>query len=232
MAEDWILGRLDTPDLACSKPLFVFDFDCCLLPTLEIQRLGLSLDSTDIIDPIVRKELDSLGDLVVATLTQALAFGRVCIVTNAEAGWVQLTTARFFPLQTAFFASIEVYSARTLFESQGFPSPLDWKVQAFDFVISTHRDIFPSSDFQVVSIGDSLHEREAVISVCQSRGLLYKSIKMLDRPDFLALARQHVLLQKRLPLILDAVTPLDVRVHLIDSFNCPLSPDHMIDSVF
>ena len=220
-----LLDRLDTPDLSCPKPLFIFDFDCCLLPTIEIQRLGLSLDVSHI-DPVVRKQLDSLGDLVVTTLRKAFQLGRVCIVTNAEAGWVQLTTAHYFPSHTEFFASVEVYSARTLFESQGFPSPLDWKVQAFDFVISAHCEIFPVSNFQVVSIGDSLHEREAVISVCQSRGLLFKSIKMLDRPDFLSLARQHVLLQQRLAFIVDAASPLDVRVHLID---CPLSSDPMTD---
>ncbi len=124
---------MDTPDLGIdiptfslsSRPLFIFDYDCCLLPTFEIQRLGLTLDGPDV-DPAILHELDAVGRLVVNTLTAAQRFGRVCIVTNAETGWVELTSSRFFPAYASFFASIEVFSARSLFEAQGFTSPLVW----------------------------------------------------------------------------------------------------------
>ena len=192
------------------EPLFIFDYDCCILPTFEIQRLGVPLDTTNI-DNTIQNHLHALGDLVVATLGRALSYGKVCIVTNAEAGWVLLTVRAFFPRHLPFFEALDVYSARTLFEPQGYLSPLQWKLKAFELVVSLHGN---SRNFQVISIGDSLHEREAVISVCLSRGLVYKSVKMLDRPDLHCLARQHLLIQKRLPDIVAATEALDVRVHL------------------
>ena len=65
------------------------------------------------------------------------------------------------------------------------------------------------------SIGDSIHERDAVIRVCEVASLPYKSVKLMDRPDLTVLYRQHVLVQKNMRDMTNTSEPLDVRVQLV-----------------
>lgn len=77
--------------------------------------------------------MEQLEAAVIHILQEALRFGRVVVITNAEAGWVELSGRRFLPRVVAFLAAhdIKIVSARTSFESDFPDAPSSWKMAAF-----------------------------------------------------------------------------------------------------
>jgi len=116
------------------ETLIIFDWDDTLLPSSWLSQ-SACLSLSDVSKPNAEQMLvlNETSDVVVQLLEAALNLGRVVIVTNAEAGWVQLTAAKFMPSVYNFLAeeSVEVVSARTMYESDLNATPLSWKILAF-----------------------------------------------------------------------------------------------------
>jgi hypothetical protein len=152
-----------------------------------------------------RAQLEALQDSVLAMLQRAMQFGQVIIITNAETGWVELSCKKFLPRCVAMVSRLRVLSARSTFESRFPDSPSDWKVAAFAQEIHhayggrkaelTRRNI--------ISLGDSTHERAAIHKVTQGMGAAsyadkgasglkvnVKSVKFVERPTLEQLKRQ------------------------------------------
>ena len=198
-------------------PVIIFDWDDTLFPTSFLANLGLHIEGPDA-PAEIQSKLDIFSQCMLLTINQAKNYGRVVIVTNAETGWVELTSAKFMPQVAAEICQLPILSARSTFEPRGFVKPLEWKEQAFAFVLESHIAHLQSFTGTMWSIGDSIHERDAVIRVCEAAGLIYKSVKMMDRPDLTVLYRQHLLLQKNMhDMTSDIREPLDVRVQLVPS---------------
>lgn len=116
----------------------------------------------------VGAELRDLEDSVVQLLEKALEYGRVIIVTAAESGWVELSSALFMPKVVPFLhTQIKVVSARSSYEYLYPDCPRRWKIEAFN------HEIFPITDFEeewlmpkhIISLGDGPTEREALINL-------------------------------------------------------------------
>ena len=87
------------------------------------------------------------------------------LVTNAERGWIELSCQKFMPTLFPSLENVKVVSARTSYESAETSSPLDWKLRAFEAEIrrcyGSATLVDPDSRKNVLSLGDSVHEREA-----------------------------------------------------------------------
>lgn len=174
-----------------SGRVIFFDWDDTLLPSSWLDSKGLRTLNEDVEVPRrVLKKLAAVAEVVAKLLKLAMKEGRVCIVTNGEEGWVEQSAERFVPGLLPLLAQIQVISARTEFERQFPGSPTEWKIQAFTDVLKASFDM-EAEDACVISFGDSLHERNALITVTNEMDDIYsKNVKFLERPSADQLRRE------------------------------------------
>jgi hypothetical protein len=168
-----------------------FDYDDTLLASSYLFNLGMRLD-TDFDDTHneIRKQLQDLEQAVEKVLLRAANFGRVCIVTNAEAGWVERSAEKFMPSVYPLLAKTEILSARTLYELKHPDKPVEWKACAFQDALKTFLSNGQSKS-HIISFGDSNVEREAIrIATGPLMNNRTKSVKFAEHPTIEQLKRQ------------------------------------------
>jgi hypothetical protein len=177
--EEELFSPLDT--------LVIFDWDDTLLPSHWLRAHGLELEGPE---PSEQQweALEALSVRVAQTLREAASQGTVLLITNAGQGWVELSCAKFMPSLLPLLQSFRIVSARSRFEPQGVQSPAEWKRLAFQEEISR---FYRSGHKNLVSIGDSPHERDALVSVAEQLDCCAKAVKLADRPSLEALVAQH-----------------------------------------
>mmetsp|Transcript_25098 Transcript_25098/g.54634 ORF Transcript_25098/g.54634 Transcript_25098/m.54634 type:complete len:359 (-) Transcript_25098:294-1370(-) len=189
-----------TGDVIYSKEetLFVFDWDDTVLPSSWVQGQGLRLDDSSKVNSWQRERLAEVAALVSQTLRMAKAHGTVVLVTNAERGWIELSCQKFLPSLLPLLENVRIVSARTTYEGPRAPTPLDWKLRAFDVEIervygcTALQD--PKQRKNVLSLGDGAHEREAMMSSTHNLpNCSAKSLKFVERPDINQILKQHTL---------------------------------------
>ena len=176
-----------------SETFIIFDWDDTLLSSSWLTDHGLRLDQTEDVPHSLASQLDALAGAVVALLSVAQRCGGVVIITNAETNWVQLSCQKFMPRLWPHVSGLRVVSARSTFEALHPDSPVDWKVQAFFQEICTaFSGTRPDDRKNILSFGDSVHERAAVHRVTSNMGPLTwtKSVKFVERPSVEQLKRQ------------------------------------------
>jgi hypothetical protein len=204
------------------ETLLIFDYDDTLFPTSFLSQNGYKLDGPDA-SPEIQAILDEYSIVVEQTLLDAQEHGQIVIVTNAESGWITLTSQKFMPRLGQLLESYPMISARSTYEPLGILNPYQWKLRAFESVISEHYSSAPSVVIgrNVLSFGDSTHERDAVHHVCKNSTIpadagansvtMYpKSVKFMERPDVPQLTRQHHLIRESLDRIIYHVGTLDL----------------------
>lgn len=195
--------------------LVIFDWDDTLLPTSVLTAGGHFLGAAAADSPLLpaaqttqftsplalwswRAELAACAAAGLQALRVAKQHGKVIVVTNATHGWVHATAARFMPQLAVELDGVPVISARSIYEPQGFTDPSAWKMLCFKRVLQCVRfdslGIFGCRN--LVSIGDSWHEREAVMRASTETGpwCYVKSLKLAERPSMSQLAQQMSLL--------------------------------------
>ena len=202
--------------------LMVFDWDDTLLPSSWLSSLGLRLDTpSEEISDNVRECLAAHSASVCALLGQALERGQVIIITNAEMNWVEFSAAHFMPSVVPFLDKMRVISARSTYEPEFPNDALEWKVQAFQHVVDNK--FSKDQDGQqktVISFGDSISEREAVLRVAAGMPNTYtKSIKFVERPDLEQLHRQVELVRGCLEYITTCQQNLDLMLTIQLLYN-------------
>lgn len=183
----------DETPFAPEETCIIFDWDDTLLSSSWLAQNGLRLDSPDILPPEVVSQLSVLEDSVINLLERALRCGPVVIITNAETGWVELSCKKFIPRVQPLLPRVKILSARSTFEAMYPDSPSDWKVQAFYQEICLAFSGFSlEARKNVLSFGDSVHERAAILKVTGGMGVTTrtKSIKFVERPTVEQLKRQ------------------------------------------
>mmetsp|Transcript_117348 Transcript_117348/g.314596 ORF Transcript_117348/g.314596 Transcript_117348/m.314596 type:complete len:276 (-) Transcript_117348:270-1097(-) len=178
--------------------IFIFDWDDTVLPSTWVQCQGLRLDGSSVLTGAQREELAEVARVAGETLAAAKQHGTVVLVTNAQRGWIELSCQKFMPSLVPVLENVKLLSARTAYESAEVSSPLEWKLRAFEAEIGRiyRPDGKADSDraWNVLSLGDSLHEREALLRAtkplpnCRS-----KSLKFVERPDVGQICKQHAL---------------------------------------
>lgn len=168
----------------------------------------------------MRSQLARIAAAAEQLLVNAHSLGTVVIVTNAERGWVELSAQRWLPslLWAVQRLDVEIISARSTWEPAGFSSPLDWKRKTFESVITKfYSKRIHQSWKNVLSIGDSPHEREALqrVTMCgnasRKKGCCRtKAIKFKVRPTPAELAAQLVVLAQHLEHVVMHDDHLDI----------------------
>lgn len=187
---------------------------------------GYRLDSPDYMPAHVVEHLSLLQDSVLELLAHATEFGRLVIITNAETGWVELSAKKWMPRVVPFVTKARVISARSTYEPCYPDSPADWKVQAFWHEVATVREELglgedsaaPASadaTMQVLSLGDSIHERQAILRVTDGLSrMVTKSVKFVERPDAAQLRHQVEAVRETFASICKHSGDLDLALHL------------------
>lgn len=144
-------------------------------------------------------------------------FGHVVIVTNAENGWVELTTQKFFSHLTDIVETLDVVSARSTYEPEGVTNPSIWKRLAFTNIITKfYEEHGLTGRLNVISLGDSSHEREAVLHVTKELpiDIVTKSLKLMERPDVYHMHKQHDILRSCMKEIVGHDQMLDLCIQV------------------
>jgi hypothetical protein len=200
--------------------LIIFDWDDTLLPSSWLLQHDLKIAANSRLPTDEEKlELRNVSRRVIKTLRRAKRLGTVMIITNAEKGWVELTCRHFMPEVAPLLEGVKIISARSRFEPSWPSLPIQWKRNAFRFEISAYFEMHSGhmvADHRenVISIGDSLHEREALIRATESRHCWKKSIKFLDQPSPDQMVKQHELLSLCLSTLVEYVDNVDLRLHI------------------
>lgn len=106
---------------------------------------------------------------------------------------------------------VPVVSARSCFQGLHKDSPILWKQLAFKRLVSEWSKNLLGDYLHVISIGDSVHEREALFRVHKEYvSIIPKSIKFRDRPSLFQLIAQHKVLQGKLPIVFNEKGSLDL----------------------
>lgn len=196
-----VLGAVTPGPMAGPTPvdpestLIILDWDDTILPTTFLALRGYRVDGPEP-DEALAAELDVYAQQAELLLTSLMQLSnRVLIVTNAEHGWIELTCKKFLPRLEAMVSAMHKTSARSAFEPQGVTNPFDWKKHAFASIVRAQ------GRPNVLSVGDSCHERTAILWAWQSLGdprAVVKSLKLLERPDLVCLGLQHSLTRELL----------------------------------
>mmetsp|Transcript_39433 Transcript_39433/g.126384 ORF Transcript_39433/g.126384 Transcript_39433/m.126384 type:complete len:271 (+) Transcript_39433:143-955(+) len=177
------------------ETLLIFDWDDTVLASSWIQENNIRLDGEWVIPTRLAAEFSKLAKLAAETLRRAKKLGTVVLVTNAERGWIELSCQRFLPELLPCLESVKILSARSEYERPDLPSPFEWKLRAFAAELGRFfnpaRPACPARK-NVISIGDSAHEREAVLRVTACmRNCRVKSLKFVERPSIDQICRQQ-----------------------------------------
>lgn len=182
-------------DSLLHRTMTLYDWDDTFFPSTYLAAQGVRIDEHEQLPQSLTIQIAELEAIVIKILQQALAFGVVKVITNAEEGWVELSGARFMPKLTKFLRDhdIKVVSARTNYESEYPDSPSCWKTAAFAAEVD---ESFPDVDrLNVLVLGDSLSEREAAHNLATRMPMsCVKSVKLVERPNVTQLQRQIALL--------------------------------------
>lgn len=177
------------------RTLTLYDWDDTFFPSTYLAAQGLRVDEDEQLPQSLTNELAELESIVIKILQEALRYGVVKVITNAEEGWVELSGARFMPRLTKFLNDhhIKVVSARTTYEADFPDSPSCWKTAAFAAEVD---ESFPDADqLNVLVLGDSLSERDAAHNLASRMpSSCVKSVKLVERPNVTQLQRQIALL--------------------------------------
>eukprot|EP00451_Oxyrrhis_marina_P000852 CAMPEP_0204269086 /NCGR_PEP_ID=MMETSP0468-20130131/15575_1 /ASSEMBLY_ACC=CAM_ASM_000383 /TAXON_ID=2969 /ORGANISM="Oxyrrhis marina" /LENGTH=222 /DNA_ID=CAMNT_0051244429 /DNA_START=54 /DNA_END=722 /DNA_ORIENTATION=- len=171
-----------------SETILIFDWDDTILPSSWLAKQGLGLDEESVVSEAQREELKALEVEAAGTIEEAVRCGEVVLVTNAQAGWIEMSCAKFFPGLKPVVDKLRVASARTMYESASLQSPFEWKFHAFSQEIASS---VARGCLNVISVGDSQHEREAIIRATQGIDeIRTKSLKFVERPEIDQLRRE------------------------------------------
>jgi len=198
-------------ELTREETVLIFDWDDTFMPTTWLQLQGFGLSEEHQPTDIQWAELAVMAERGAETLETAKRLGAVVLITNAESGWIELSCERFLPTMVPSLEKVKILSARSTFEPLGVESPADWKFFAFERVIHEYARTFtPGRRGNFLSMGDSLHERDALIRTTAGLHCCAKSVKFIERPSVEQLAREHEVVSGCFQNIVDYVGNVDL----------------------
>jgi hypothetical protein len=212
-----------TPDgssvgAAFCETLIIFDWDDTLFPTSWLHQHDL-LQEGATISQEQDAQLQKLADSALATLRAAKRLGGVAIVTNAEQGWVELSCGTFLASLEAELTDVRIVSARSDHEKHGLFAPTTWKCLAFSEVADefyNSLDCTGAVTRNIVSLGDSEHEMEALKWITSGTDCFAKSLKFVHKPSVEQLLEQHELVAGCLEDVVEHGGNLDYEVGVED----------------
>jgi len=171
---------------ASEATLIIFDWDDTLMPSTWLQEQGLEIaEGTALPNDEQKAVLKKVENCVIRTLHSAKQLGQVIIVTNSERGWVELSCSKFLPEVAPVLEGMKILSARSIFEHTQPESPVHWKRLAFRTEIAAFSQLTAACAItkNIISVGDSMQERVALLEATEGRDCLTKSLKFEERPS-------------------------------------------------
>lgn len=166
-------------------------------------------------------------------LRKCMQRGRIFLVTNSGLGWLEWTAVLFMPQTAALLAAhptnMHIVRARVLYEPTYPGDSIMWKVAVFRDIVLP---LLPMIK-QVISIGDSVAERLALLSLFRevrandAKFLLAKSLKLLEQPVCALLEHQVRLMTDTFERIVESVKCFDLEVTVEPS----VAPNNQIISI-
>jgi len=204
--------------------VIIFDWDDTLLASSFIKAVfncsNYTIEEMQHIQTIYQNEFQSLHSCITQLLEIARQLGKMMyLISNADLGWIRETARVFMPqLVPAKFDRVisakEVYAddfVNTEIEDDNYTA---WKQHAF------YKAIIPivssAEQLNIISIGDSSYEQEAVFKVGKQlrdnypQKVCIKSVKLLEKSDPATVTKQPDLLSKKLKEIHSTQGDLDL----------------------
>jgi len=194
-----------------SEALIFFDWDDTLFPTTALGAMDL-LPGLEEPSEAISEQLQRLDAAVSATLSRAKARGHVVVVTNASHGWVEMSCSKYMPSTEASLQGVDIISARAAYEQHGLFQPTTWKCRAFADRIELDAALPKLQRHSIISIGDSIHEREALLWAMRGTQGWCKALKLVERPSLESLLEQHELMVGCIDEVVDHDGPMDYEV--------------------
>ncbi len=206
-----------TFSLARPKPyqtLLILDWDDTLLCTSYLHPGGKTVSHPRLTDldyqRFAAEFLRELETAVSALLTLALRHGPVCIITNADPGWVEWSASNYMPGLTALMRRVRVVSARGRYMSKFPDDAARWKLQAF---LDARHALQDGIVTNIVAVGDSCLEMAAACYVgTKCAGVIMKTVKFMERPLPRELIKEINLLSGKLDFIVNSPKNLMIKL--------------------
>lgn len=187
----------------------ILDWDDTLLCTTFLTPKGV-FEENLILNEKQKIQVQSLEELVYALLKRCISDTDTYIVTNASAGWVEYSAARYYPKVAELLKSITIISARELFERENPKNMRRWKIESFKLIVSHYQKAVITN---ILCIGDSFIEMEAGHIVAGSFEKAYiKSVKFKESPKIEELIKQIKLVNNQYDSIFKSIKSLTVTV--------------------
>ena len=207
-----IWGPVSPDKPPITQSLVIIDWDDTLVPTTWLVKRGIRPDKEVVLSSGRLEYFEELSKAIELLILKAKAYGKVVIITNSADGWVQEFAGRYMPSLLKVLEGVQVCSARSIYENCLGNIPLMWKVHAFRYQLYSTFGPSPSVVKNVLSLGDSLHER-AALRTLKGENTYAKNIKFMDTPTpelvlkqlgFIAHFMQHLVEHKAdLDLMID-----------------------------
>jgi hypothetical protein len=207
------------------QTIILFDWDDTLCPSTWIRdnQPALNYFTPVPCEDRYQRPLREMQRQTEAVLTLALKMGKVIIVTNAAEPWVETSCRNFMPDLLPLVEKIPIIYARSVYDScdgacEEPVSPQRWKEVAFGMEISGFYSRYERQSWKnVVSIGDSIFERDAVRQVVLDRPSAQKkcrtkTAKLLDEPDIFELIAQVKVIHDALGMMVQHDGHLDIEI--------------------
>jgi hypothetical protein len=194
------------------ETLIIFDWDDTILPSSWLAKNNLYID-LDIIPNEYLSQLSSLQKSISLLLERAITCGNLIIITNSDAGWIEVSCKKFLPEIVPLLSKIKILSARSTFQSKELDSPIDWKIKAFYKEINLAYEGKNNSRKNILSWGDSQFERTALHKGVQDLKFVNtKSIKFIEKPTIEQLHREIDLVYNNFFDICNKLDSLDLMI--------------------
>ena len=193
-----------------NKFITIFDYDDTIFPSTWVSQI---IKMRIPISEEIKSQLDLVDKNATTLVQEACKHSIVLIITNAEEGWVQESSKLFMPRFYSLLDSLTVVSARSRYEHLSPSCSTIWKEQAFKDEIEKLSCV--NDSLSILSIGDSLHERNAIISYSKFNSkALVKSIKMIECPSPSHLATQQKLIFNSVCQMIFSSSKLDLKLSI------------------
>ena len=174
-----------------------FDWDDTLCPSSHLSKLGIGLGTN------LSVKFEKLEKSIIKLLRIAITRSQVFIITNSETGWVRLSARKFLPGVVSILEECVIISARSSYEKLFPEEPIRWKYEAFKTLLTKDTEC-------IISIGDSICERDAVRLVVKGSDAVVKTVKLAHTPSIEQLLRQQELITGSYHYIHDHDDALDL----------------------
>jgi hypothetical protein len=196
------LLNLKSPTFPSLINIIILDWDDTLFPTEYFKTRTDMLLNHKLIPEEINLKLRTLASNIIKVITSANTCGYVTIVSNASMGWLKLCF-QVIPEIIPIMQSICVISAQDNFKHRS-DDPAKWKEWTFckylnDLINQQEKYMKEnysnmSYRYNLISIGDSVHERDAlkiyaqnlntILNPIHPDSIFAKTIKLVEKPTF------------------------------------------------